>query len=62
MTFNGTTKVYSGILREVRVDANYPDVRVYGDAPIPFPPTDVSMQLELMNVKEEYEFDAPDEQ
>jgi hypothetical protein len=63
MTFDGTTKVFSGYLREVRMNSDRPDVQTYdGSFPGPCRPVQMSMQLELMNVKEEYEFDAPDEQ
>jgi hypothetical protein len=59
MTFDGTTKVFSGILQEVRMNSDLPDVQTYDGS---YRPVQMSMQLELMNVKEEYEFDAPDEQ
>jgi hypothetical protein len=61
LTFDGKTRVYTAVLREVNINSDYADVTTYGGEPFSYP-TEMKMQLELMNVKEEYEFDAPDEQ
>ena len=56
--YEETTRVYTGILREATVNTDYADVRTW-DAPTSTPiPTENSVILQLVNMREEYEFDS----